>query len=195
MGRREPDAGAPIRRGEEQLAARGTPRRRTQGVVIVPYDPAWAKRFEVERERLRLLLGAAVRIEHVGSTAVPGLGAKPIIDTLVGARSLAEIEARIPDLEAAGYAYVSEHESVLPDRRFFAWPTLPPREVHVHAVELGTPFWREHLCFRDRLRADPELAADYDALKRRLAARHGNDREAYTEAKGPFIRSVIAGSV
>jgi GrpB-like predicted nucleotidyltransferase (UPF0157 family) len=178
------------------LGAEGTPRHRNQvPVVIVPYDRAWPVRFEAERERLRGLVGpAAARIEHVGSTAVPGLGAKPIIDILVGVHSLAELEARIPSLENAGFEYIAEHERVLPDRRFLAWPTPPPREVHVHAVEIGTPFWVDHLCFRDRLRADPALAAAYGTLKRRLAAEHGSDREAYTEAKAPFILDVLAGT-
>lgn len=164
-------------------------------VVIVRYDPTWPARFKAERERLQGLVGpATARIEHVGSTAVPGLGAKPIIDILVGVHSLTAFEARIPSLEKAGFEYIAEHERVLPDRRFLAWPTPPPREVHVHAVEIGTPFWVDHLRFRDRLRADPALAAAYDTLKRRLAAEHGRDREAYTEAKAPFILDVLTRS-
>ncbi|NNL65824.1 MAG: GrpB family protein [Myxococcales bacterium] len=162
-------------------------------VVVAPWDPAWPARFEHERDRLLPLFEPGrVRIEHVGSTAVPGLAAKPIVDVLLGVPTLAEIEARIPALEALGWQYVPEHEEVFPDRRFLARPAARPRSHHLHAVEIGTAFFRDHLAFRDHLRAHPADAAAYAALKRRLAERFRDDRPGYTEAKTAFIEGVLA---
>jgi len=131
-------------------------------------------------------------VEHIGSTAVPGLGAKPIIDILVGAPSLAHIEACIPALRDYGYRYVPEFEKALPQRRYFTRTDGHPGNFHVHAVVQGSDFWRTHLAFRDALRADPALAADYWKLKQRLAARFPDDRAAYTDGKSDFIRGVLA---
>ena len=160
-------------------------------VTLSPYSPLWPAIFDYERERLRELLGE-VRIEHVGSTAVPGLGAKPVIDILVGAPSLAAIEERIPALQGYGYQYVPEFERAIPDRRYFRRTDGQPGHFHVHAVVEGGAFWRSHLAFRDALRADAGLAGEYWKLKRKLAARFPDDRAAYTDAKAEFIRDVLA---
>jgi GrpB-like predicted nucleotidyltransferase (UPF0157 family) len=171
------------------------PRGEREPVVIVDWRAAWAERFAEQRERLlaHFAPGEAV-VEHVGSTAVPGLAAKPIVDMMLGVRRLADVERRIPALEADGWEYVPEHEAVLPERRFFARPSPRPRTHHLHAVELASAFWRDHLAFRDHLRAHPEVARAYAALKRELAARFGRDREGYTEAKAAFIRGALARS-
>ncbi len=161
-------------------------------VVIVDYDPAWPDRFERARDRLRGLLPESARIEHVGSTAVPGLAAKPILDLLVGVARLAEFEACLGALESDGWHYVPEHEAVFPERRFLAKPEARPRTHHLHAVEIGTPFWNDHLAFRDHLRRHASAAAEYAALKRELAARHRDDRLAYTEAKSGFVEAVLS---
>jgi GrpB-like predicted nucleotidyltransferase (UPF0157 family) len=162
-------------------------------VVIVPWRAEWADRFAEMRARVLGLFepGEAV-VEHVGSTSVPGLAAKPIVDMMLGVSRLAEIEKRIPALEADGWEYVARHERVLPERRYFARPVPRPRTHHLHAVEIDSAFWRDHLAFRDHLRAHPGDAAAYAELKRALATRHGRDREAYTEAKTDFVRSVLA---
>ena len=161
-------------------------------VKLVPYSSQWPSLFEAERAALvSVFPTSAFRIEHIGSTAVVGLGAKPIIDVLIGANSLAEIEARIPAAEALGYQYMPEHEAVLPQRRFFAKPVIRPKLFHVHAVAMDSRFFAEHLCFRDTLRADPRLAAEYFSLKVELAARFGDDRQSYSEAKSSFIQSVV----
>jgi len=161
-------------------------------VKLVPYSSQWPSLFEAERVALvSVFPTSAFRIEHIGSTAVVGLGAKPIIDVLIGANSLAEIEARIPAAEALGYQYMPEHEAVLPRRRFFAKPVIRPRLFHVHAVAMDSSFFAEHLRFRDTLRADPRLAAEYFSLNVELAARFGDDREGYTDAKSSFIESVV----
>jgi GrpB-like predicted nucleotidyltransferase (UPF0157 family) len=161
-------------------------------VEISPYSPMWPAVFEIERERLLQIFGAdAVAIEHIGSTAVPGLAAKPVIDVLLGAPVLAIVEREMPQLAADGYRYVPEFEKAFPERRYFVKPDGQPGHFHLHAVVMGSIFWREHLAFRDALRGDAALAEEYLRLKRRLATRHPNGRAAYTDAKATFIRSVV----
>jgi GrpB-like predicted nucleotidyltransferase (UPF0157 family) len=161
-------------------------------VLIVPYDPGWPSRFEAERAVLgAVFAGCDAVIEHIGSTAVPGLAAKPVIDVLVGLPALAEAERRIPALDAAGYEYVPEHEAALPDRRYFRKPRVGPRACHVHCVVHGSESWERHLAFRDHLRSHPASAAAYEDLKRHLAARLA--KWEYAEAKGPFIERILAG--
>ena len=137
--------------------------------------------------------GSGAVIEHVGSTAVPGLGSKPVIDLMVGAPILVHVEDRIPALEAAGYEYVQKYEQQLSERRYFRKPRMCPRAFHLHCVVTGSEFWIRHLAFRDHLRAHPESAATYFELKRELAMRVS--KEEYTEAKRPFIESVLALAV
>jgi len=160
-------------------------------VIIAPYSAQWSAMFQCARAELEEKFGAlALGIEHVGSTAVPGLDAKPVIDILLGAATLADIEARIPALVRLGYEYVTRFEAELPMRRYFKRST--PIPCQVHGVSIGSAFWRDLLFFRDALRADPALAAEYGALKRRLALAFPNAASRYTDAKGPFIRGVVA---
>jgi GrpB-like predicted nucleotidyltransferase (UPF0157 family) len=162
-------------------------------IVLSPYSANWPVVFEEETRRLTAVFAAAdVRIEHIGSTSVPGLGAKPIIDIMLGAETLSVIEASVGTLEASDYEYMPAHEAAFPDRRFFAKPKNRPRTVHLHAVEKGGAFWLEHLAFRDALRRDAALASQYFTLKLDLAERCGDDRELYTEGKGPFVPAVLS---
>jgi GrpB-like predicted nucleotidyltransferase (UPF0157 family) len=173
-------------------------------VLLVPYDPAWPRRFEDERAALQESIGLwATRIEHMGSTSVPGLAAKPIIDIMVGLRSLDDAGECIPRVVALGYEYVPEFENEMPYRRFFRrdstghededWqPTA--RSAHIHMVELTHWFFRDHLLFRDYLRAHPESARAYEALKHRLALEHAGDREAYADAKSDFVQAALAAA-
>jgi GrpB-like predicted nucleotidyltransferase (UPF0157 family) len=161
-------------------------------IEIVPYDPAWPARFEAEKELLREIFAATrIRVEHIGSTAVVGLGAKPVIDILLGVDALSVVEARIPDLIARDYEYIRRYEAEFPERRLFAKPQQRPRHVHLHAVECSTAFWERQLLFRDFLRHRPEVAAEYAVLKTRLAAQFGGDRDGYARAKTPFIEGVV----
>jgi GrpB-like predicted nucleotidyltransferase (UPF0157 family) len=163
-------------------------------IVIVAYDPRWPQLFEQEAARIRRALGDGLltRIEHFGSTAVPGLAAKPVIDILVGVRSLEEARRiAIPALDTLGYAYWYDN----PDQEhmFFVkgLPPNGPRSHHIHMVEPQSIFW-ERLLFRDYLRKHPEEAARYLALKREMAVYFMEDREAYTDAKGEYIHTVTA---
>jgi GrpB-like predicted nucleotidyltransferase (UPF0157 family) len=128
-------------------------------------------------------------IEHIGSTAVPGLAAKPVIDIMPGVLSMADAESCIEGMRRLGYEYVPEFEDALPDRRYFR-KGHPEQKWHVHIVEVGGPFWRRHIAFRDYLRAHPEAAGKYAALKRRLAAQYPYDSLAYTDAKSEFILGI-----
>jgi len=159
-------------------------------VVIEEYNPRWPAMYEEAAREIREAIGAHIAaIEHTGSTAVPGLGAKPIIDILIGVRDLADADACIEPLEALGYQYVPEYEAEIPDRRYFRKGR--PRTHHVHMVEIGGDFWVNQLLFRDYMRANPEAAREYFALKKRLAEQHRDDRDAYTEAKTQFVLGAL----
>ena len=156
-------------------------------VELVDHDPTWAELFEAERAKLtRIFDGRVVGIEHIGSTAVPDLCAKPIVDVLVGLRELELTDEDIAGMRALGYEYLGEYGR--PGRLFFR---KRPRTHHVHVVEHGGQHWDRQLTFRDALRTDAEERERYDRFKRRLAA-EGHPREVYTELKTPFIREIEA---
>ncbi len=161
-------------------------------VIIVPYDPRWPQLFQAESELIRKQIGSYLdALEHVGSTAVPGLAAKPIIDIMPGLRQLSDARGCIEPLAAIGYEYVPEYENELPERRYFRKGPPEGRTHHVHMVETATEFWQRHLLFRDYLRIHQETAEEYEALKHRLAREHLSDRDAYTSGKTPFIEAVV----
>ena len=161
-------------------------------VVIEQYDPNWPRQFEREKVLLgRVFSAVNVSIEHVGSTAIPNMGAKPIIDIMIGVACLTEIESRIPNLEAIEYRYVPKCEAELPERRYFRKPFTGPSTHHLHCVCRDTAFWNRHILFRDYLREHPNVAADYLRLKLELAKQHRADRTAYTKAKSTFIESIL----
>jgi len=154
-------------------------------VQVIDYDPAWPASFEAERRRLAPLLGSA-DLHHIGSTAVPGLAAKPVIDMMA---LVPDIDAPIAALvERAGYQFPRAYNATLSHRRFLCYPTASHRTHHLHLVDERHELDRRQ-CFRDRLRADSVLVREYATLKRRLASRFANDREAYTEAKHQFIHA------
>ncbi len=157
-------------------------------VFVVDYDPTWPERYEAERARIaEALRHIGVAIEHVGSTAVPGLAAKPISDIMVGVRELADGERCIEPLEAVGYEY--RGEAGIPGRLFFR--KGDPRSHHLHLVKQRSEFWERHILFRDLLRKRPDIAAQYAALKRELAVKYRTERHQYTEAKTPFIEAAL----
>ncbi len=166
-------------------------------IVIADYDPRWATMYAEESARIQKVIGEwLLGIEHVGSTSVPGLAAKPIVDVMPGLRSLGDAPPVISAMKGLGYQYIADYEDELPERRYFVRPPgrgyRHKRLFHVHAVETTSAFWRRHLAFRDYLRTHPETAAEYAALKRRLATEYGADRVGYTEAKTEFITGTEA---
>lgn len=159
-------------------------------VRISPYQETWPRLFEREEVLLRRLLGPWLRgsIEHVGSTAVPGLAAKPIIDIMAGVTSLEESLPARAILADADYHYAPYRSDVM---HWFCKPGPAKRTHHLHLVPHESELWKERVAFRDRLRERPDVAQEYAELKRRLARAHRFDRDAYTNGKTAFIAAVL----
>jgi GrpB-like predicted nucleotidyltransferase (UPF0157 family) len=158
-------------------------------VIIEDYDPRWPERFETLRMRIDAALGPLVAaIEHVGSTAVPGLAAKPIIDIDVLLRSDSDLPLAIGRLGTLGY----EHQGNLgiAGREAFRVPAADVSH-HLYVCPPNSQAYLEHLAFRDHLRSHPEEARGYELLKRLLACQYGNDRDGYTQAKSEFIEAIL----
>ena len=162
-------------------------------VRVVPYDPAWPDLYAAEAARVTDALSGhdlTLRLEHTGSTAVPGLAAKPVLDILAGCRVDEPRQPIIDALESAGYTYRGEQG--IPGRDFFRRGS--PRQYHFHLTHVGSAFWQDHLTFRDYLRSHRDTAARYAALKLELASLHPDDREAYIEGKTEFVNSVLVAA-
>lgn len=159
-------------------------------IRLAPYDPAWPLRFEEERTALVAAIGEWIvgDVHHVGSTAVPGLEAKPIIDILAGVRGLHESLPCVEPLAGLDYLYAPY---LAQEMHWFCKPHPSCRTHHLHLMPAGSQRYGDELAFRDRLRADPGLAADYAALKQTLAKRFADDRDSYTEAKSDFVSRTL----
>lgn len=158
-------------------------------IRIVGYDPAWPAMAERELRRIAGAMGdVAVRLEHVGSTAVPGLAAKPIIDLQLSVAAMEPRERYVVPLERLGYLFAPAPES--PDHHFFGRPPERPRTHHVHVCLTGSEHELRHVALRDFLRSHPEEAASYAALKREVAARHPQDRLAYIDGKDAYVTAL-----
>ncbi|HUI27881.1 MAG TPA: GrpB family protein [Candidatus Kryptonia bacterium] len=165
-----------------------------QALTIVPYDPRWPAGFTAEAERIRAALGAlALRVDHNGSTAVPGLAAKPVIDIQISVADLAPIDRYRVPLESIGYVHVPHADDAFCP--YFHKPREWPHSHHVHVVRAGDAEERRTLAFRDYLRAHPDAAGAYAELKKELAtqfsAADSKSREAYANAKTAFIERII----
>lgn len=160
-------------------------------VHLVCYDQAWPRQFEAERKHLVALFPQLLEVVHFGSTAIPGMTAKPVIDILAGVESMVVADSLVEPILACGYTTSHEFNATLPDRRWFMRSAGGKRTHHLHVVQLGGAQWRDRLRFRDILRSDTGLAQRYSDLKRELAARHEHDREAYTDAKSRFVAAVV----
>jgi GrpB-like predicted nucleotidyltransferase (UPF0157 family) len=161
---------------------------------VPPADDGWQRRGEEQTQLLDAALAnwLVAPVEHVGSTAVPGLPAKPILDLQGAVADFESATVIAATLTCDGWHYVPPELDERPWRRFYVRVVDGHRVAHLHLIVVGSARWAEQLAFRDALRADPELARRYGALKQALAARHAGDREAYTEGKGDFIRAVLA---
>lgn len=166
----------------------------SEPIKIVAYDPEWPARFEQERAALADAIGdiATGGIHHVGSTAVPGLDAKPIIDILVGVESLDASLPAFDPLAQLGYMYAPY---LTDEMHWFCKPHPSRRTHHLHLAPVSGQRYHDELEFRDRLRANPDLAQRYADLKRSLARRFEHDREGYTQAKGAFISEALAATL
>jgi GrpB-like predicted nucleotidyltransferase (UPF0157 family) len=163
-------------------------------IRIVDHDPEWPRLAQDELGRVADALGAtAVRLEHVGSTSVPGLGAKPIIDMQVSVVDIERMDDYVGPLEALGYLFAPD--PAFPDYHYFAKPHVRPRSHHLHICEAESHQERRHVAVRDFLRAHAEEAARYEALKRELVRDHPEDRIAYVTGKDAYMLDLEARAV
>jgi GrpB-like predicted nucleotidyltransferase (UPF0157 family) len=164
-------------------------------VVVVPYDPGWPRRFAAERALLEEALHPRLEggVHHVGSTAVPWLAAKPILDMLAGVGDLEAARAAFAPLAVLGYVSTPHR---VDEAHHFSKPSarLADTTHGLHLTLPGGELWRERLAFRDALRAGPTLVREYGELKARLAREHGDDLAAYTAGKRAFVASVLGGA-
>lgn len=159
-------------------------------LTLEPHRESWMSDFAAEAARIEAALGSSLRIlHHIGSTAIPGIHAKPIIDILAEVESLEAIDARREGMELLGYEVMGEFG--IPGRRYFRKNSSAGLRTHqVHAFVAGSPDLVRHLAFRDYLRFHPDIAREYSALKVRLVASCNGDMEAYMDGKDPFIKEV-----
>lgn len=160
-------------------------------IILAPYDPLWSDKFETEKQNLLRVAGDLLsHIEHIGSTAIPGIIAKPTIDILAAINSLNETQRLINEITSINYIYVPEYETELPERRYFYKNRAGEDAFHLHAVEMNSAFWNRHIAFRDYLRSHPDQADTYAKLKIQLAEKHHADRDAYSNGKSDFIHRI-----
>lgn len=169
---------------------------RLDPIVVRPHDPTWSERFTVERHRLEPVLHpwTVQRIEHIGSTAVPGLAAKPIIDMLAVVDDIDAADAATDALVGLGWHPAPEPDDADLRRRSWCTPDVATRTHHLHIVEKQSEQWRSWIAFRNILRTHPSAAMEYATLKRQLAEQFGsdpNDREAYRRGKTMFICQML----
>jgi len=162
-------------------------------LVIVDYNPEWPLMYEREKALILGAIGHIIAdIEHIGSTSIPWLGAKPIIDIMIGLRRLDDAVECIPRLEEIGHRYVPEFEARVPERRFFRKGPDWARTHHIHMVERSSKFWEDHILFRNYMRTHEEDAMLYLLMKKELAARFGPNRQGYTDAKASFVEAILS---
>jgi len=162
-----------------------------QSIILEEYNENWPMVFKAEAARLNQLLSAYVRgsIEHVGSTSVPGLLAKPTIDIMIGVESLSASQPAINILTANGYCYYPYKPEQM---HWFCAPSPEKRDFHVHLIPFESDLWNERLRFRDILRSNSKVRNEYAALKRQLMNEDAQDRERYTQLKWPFIKKTLS---
>lgn len=154
---------------------------------IVEYDDEWSALFEEEKARVVDALGIEARcVEHIGSTSVPGLGAKPIVDIMVGIPSMNQADEFMPPLERIDYEW---RDDTVPGTRYIRKEV--PRRYNLHMTRHGGDFWTEHLLFRDYLRAHPDVAQQYEELKRELMATYAYEPLTYNQGKSEFIQAIV----
>ena len=160
-------------------------------IEIVTYDPKWPGMFEEIKSVFFNSFGEKIAgFEHIGSTSIKGLGAKRVIDILLGVNKLKVAEDIIPNMEQLGYEYVFKYEDIMPERRYFVKSKNGKSIHHIHSVEINSEFWKRHLLFRDYLRLHDDVRDKYFELKKRLSGTDWEDRMGYTDAKTDFIRKI-----
>tara|TARA_B100001769_G_C21698072_1_gene385555 strand:- start:53 stop:553 length:501 start_codon:yes stop_codon:yes gene_type:complete len=160
-------------------------------IIIEPYNPNWANQFEKESELIsQVLKDHSPIIEHIGSTSVKDLGAKPIIDILIGFPHFINLDKAVKEIQKLNYNYVPEYETTFPDRRFFYKTKKETRTHHIHLVKHNSDFWKKHIAFRNHLRENKVDMLAYNQLKIDLSKQNWEDRNDYTHAKSEFIQKI-----
>ncbi len=162
-----------------------------QSIHLVPYNSSWPEKFEQEKKLLEATIGPWITggITHVGSTAIPGLAAKPIIDIMVGVEDLEKTRLCIDLLKKIAYQYFPYRTEIM---HWFCKPTPEHRTHHLYFIPTSHPEYNARLAFRDYLRSHTQEREAYEALKKTLAETFKNDREAYTKAKTQFVKDIVA---
>ena len=159
-------------------------------VKVVDHQPRWAEFFRLEKERLFEIMGPKlVDIRHIGSTSIPAMAAKPIVDILAAVKTLSDLEPFREDLIRIGYKDKGNGDVL--GRRYFVKGGEDKRTHHLNFCEMNSSFWTSHLAFRDYLERHPDSATKYATLKRALARKFPNNRRAYTMGKEEFVRSIL----
>src|SRR5262249_16128400 len=160
-------------------------------IVIVAYDPHWPALYAEESAQIMAALAPrAARLEHIGSTSIPGLAAKPVIDIAIGISHLDQAQEYLPALECLGYTYMPELEADVAARRFLWWLAPSRQRYHISLSQLNSPMWERPLVFREYLRQHPDAALEYGRLKEQLATHTGSDIGAYIHGKTAFVEWV-----
>ena len=158
-------------------------------VEVLPFNPEWKKKFEREALRLKQIFGdVSVDIHHIGSTSIPGMRAKPVIDILIEVKDINDVENL--NMEMAKIGYEAKGENGMPARRYFRKEENGIRSHHVHVFQTGNPEIKKHIAFRDYLRSHPDVATEYKQLKEDLAKKYPEDIESYVQGKNDFIKRV-----
>ncbi len=160
-------------------------------IEIEEYNPEWPSLFENEKKLILEGCGNKIQsIKHVGSTSVPGLGAKPVIDIMIGVRKLQDADDLIPNMNSLEYEYISKYEDVMPERRYFVKWKEKKSTHHIHTVEVAGEFWKRLLLFRDYLRINDKVRDDYFNLKKELSKKEWNKGNDYADAKTDFMKGM-----
>ncbi len=161
-------------------------------VELSLYDPAWGEMFRREEIEIRKVIGEHIeRVEHIGSTSIEGLAAKPEIDLLIGVRDITDAEKCIVPLRDFGYVYFSKFEQLVPERRYFRKSEGIKPLFHIHMVETKSSFYEERILFRDYLRSHKEMREEYEKLKRILLQASNGDRGTYQDGKKEFVERIV----
>ena len=159
-------------------------------IELLPYTPKWLDSFNQEKLSLQSLIGQEIAIEHIGSTAVPDLMAKPTIDILIGVNEFNDQSFFISEITSLGYHYIPEYEVHLPERKYFEKIQDGHHIAHIHLVKKDEEFWKKHIFFRNILQSNQKLRSEYSQLKQVLAHREWKNRNDYAAAKTAFIKQV-----
>ena len=159
-------------------------------IILEKYNPEWPDFFIEERAKIEKALGhLIVKIEHIGSTAIPGMGGNPVIDIMIGVKEKEDVEKCIPLLASIGYVLDPNRHEGVPERKSLDKYAIGAK-IHLYIIDINSEEWVRHILFRDHLRKNPDVARNYNKLKVELVKKYRNDREAYTKGKAKFIKKV-----